>query len=104
MRAATKTIELPSVDTDTDESLDRPWVVTVYNDPVNLMGYVTLIIMRVFGYPREKAEEMMVAVHQKGKCIVWTGEREQAELYVQQLHSHQLNAAMARSRSAKPLL
>jgi ATP-dependent Clp protease adaptor protein ClpS len=96
MNAATKTLERPAVDTDVDDSLDRPWVVTVYNDPVNLMGYVTLVIMRVFGYPREKAEKMMLDVHQKGKCIVWSGEREKAELYVQQLHSHQLNAAMAR--------
>jgi len=96
MPDATKTLERPASEIDEDESLDRPWVVTVYNDPVNLMGYVTLVIMRVFGYPRPKAEKMMLDVHHKGKSIVWSGEREKAELYVQQLHSHQLNAAMAR--------
>jgi ATP-dependent Clp protease adaptor protein ClpS len=96
MNAGTKTMERPSAETEEDDSLDRPWLVTVYNDPVNLMGYVTLVLMRVFGYPREKAEKMMLDVHLKGKCIVWSGEREKAELYVQQLHSHQLNAAMAR--------
>ncbi len=96
MPAPPKIIELPSVHTEVDDAQDRPWVVTIYNDPVNLMGYVTLVIMRIFGYPRRKAEEMMLAVHLKGKCIVWSGEREKAELYVQQLHSHQINAAMAR--------
>lgn len=96
MHAATKTRERPSVETDVDDSLDRPWTVTVYNDPINLMGYVTLIIMRVFGYAREKAEKMMLDVHRKGKCIVWSGTREKAELYVQQLHGYHLNAAMAR--------
>ncbi len=97
MPGAPKTFDLPAVDTDTDESLDVPWNVTVFNDPVNLMGYVTLVIMRIFGYPRAKAETMMLAVHKKGKCIVWSGERERAELYVQQLQSHQLKASMARA-------
>lgn len=96
MPASPKTIELPSVHSEVEDALDRPWLVTIYNDPVNLMGYVTMVIMRIFGYPRQKAEEMMLAVHNKGKCVVWSGEREKAELYVQQLHSHQLNAAMSR--------
>ena len=97
MHAATKTRERPSVETDVDDSLDRPWTVTVYNDPINLMGYVTLIIMRVFGYAREKAEKMMLDVHQKGKCIVWSGTREKAELYVQQLHAHLLLATLEKA-------
>jgi len=99
MPASPKTVELPLPEVETDESLDRVWNVIVYNDPVNLMGYVTLVLMRIFGYRREKAEEMMVAVHSKGKCIVWSGEREKAELYVQQLHSHQLNAGMSKDDS-----
>jgi ATP-dependent Clp protease adaptor protein ClpS len=97
MPSAPKTIEVPAIETGADEALDRPWHVIIFNDPVNLMGYVTLIIMRIFGYAREKAEQMMMAVHTKGRCIVWTGEREKAELYVQQLHSNQLTAAMARA-------
>ena len=95
MPAAPKTIEVPAVSTRVDAELDRPWQVTVYNDPVNLMSYVTMVFMRVFGYAREKAEQMMIAVHTKGKCIVWTGERERAELYLEQLHAYQLNAAIS---------
>ena len=95
MPAAPKTIEVPAVSTRVAAELDRPWQVTVYNDPVNLMSYVTMVFMRVFGYAREKAEQMMIAVHTKGKCIVWTGERERAELYLEQLHAYQLNAAIS---------
>jgi ATP-dependent Clp protease adaptor protein ClpS len=97
MPASPKTIEIPRVDIDTDAELTLPWQITVYNDPVNLMSYVTLVLMRVFGYPREKAEGMMIAVHTKGKCIVWSGEKERAELYVHQLHSYQLNAAISQA-------
>jgi ATP-dependent Clp protease adaptor protein ClpS len=97
MPPATKTLDLPQIDTDTEDALDVPWNVTVFDDPVNLMAYVTKVLMRIFGYPKAKAEEMMMTVHKKGKCIVWSGERELAELYVQQLHSAQLKASMARA-------
>jgi len=97
MPALPQTLDLPQTSTDTDESLDTPWMVTLFDDPVNLMSYVTMVIMRIFGYEKTKAETMMREVHTKGKCIVWTGERERAELYVQQLHSHQLKAAMSRA-------
>jgi ATP-dependent Clp protease adaptor protein ClpS len=82
---------------ETDILLDIPWQVLVYNDPVNLMGYVTLVIQRIFGYSEQKAKRMMLEVHHQGHSVVWTGDREKAELYVQQLHSHQLMAAMRRS-------
>jgi ATP-dependent Clp protease adaptor protein ClpS len=78
-------------------SLDQPWHVIIFNDPVNLMPYVTMVIQRVFGYPREKAEKMMLEVHHKGQCIVWTGPRESAEHYVQQLQSHQLLSSMKKA-------
>lgn len=94
---STKTIDLPQLDTDTEEVLDVPWNVTVFDDPVNLMAYVTLVFMRIFGYDRQKAEIMMMKVHKEGRCIVWSGERERAELYVQQLHSHQLKATLSRA-------
>jgi ATP-dependent Clp protease adaptor protein ClpS len=84
-------------ETDIEEALDTPWNVVVHNDPVNLMSYVTLIFRRVFGYPRERAERHMLEVHQKGRSIVWTGEREKAEFYVQQLHSHLLLATLERT-------
>ena len=83
--------------TETETDLDTPWNVIVYDDPVNLMNFVTLVLKRVFGYPQAKAESLMMEVHKAGKSVVWTGEREKAELYVQQLQSFQLLAAMKRS-------
>lgn len=83
--------------TETRTALDTPWNVVVHNDPVNLMSYVTLVFRRVFGYSKEKAEVHMLEVHHKGRSIVWSGGRERAELYVQQLHSYLLLATMERA-------
>ncbi len=91
----TETIVLP--EEEIDETLDQPWHVIVYDDPVNLMNYVTMVIQRVFGYPPATAQRMMLEVHQKGKSVVWTGTRERAEHYVQQLQSYQLLAAMKKA-------
>ena len=77
--------------------LDVPWQVVVHNDPVNLMSYVTMVFQRVFGYPREKAERHMMEVHQKGQSILWSGMRERAELYVQQLHGYLLLATLEKT-------
>ena len=77
--------------------LDSGWQVVVHNDPVNLMNYVTLIFQRVFGFNRSRAEKHMMEVHKKGRSIVWTGDREKAELYVQQLHSHLLLATLEKA-------
>lgn len=84
-------------DTDTEEALDVPWNVVTHNDPVNLMSYVTRVFMKVFGYPRERAERHMMEVHEKGRSIVWTGARERAEAYVQQLHASLLLATLEKS-------
>jgi ATP-dependent Clp protease adaptor protein ClpS len=86
----------PTIETETraEESLDLPWQVVVHNDPVNLMSYVTMVFQRVFGYPRDKAERHMLEVHQKGRSILWSGMRERAELYVQQLHGYLLLATI----------
>jgi ATP-dependent Clp protease adaptor protein ClpS len=84
-------------DEEIDESLDQPWHVIIYDDPVNLMSYVTMVIQRVFGYPPGTAERMMMEVHTRGKSIVWTGGRERAEHYVQQIQSWQLLAAMKKA-------
>jgi ATP-dependent Clp protease adaptor protein ClpS len=81
-------------ETQTAESLDLPWQVVVHNDPVNLMTYVTMVFQRVFGYPREKAERHMLEVHRNGRSILWSGVRERAELYVQQLHGYLLLATL----------
>ncbi|MCG8601826.1 MAG: ATP-dependent Clp protease adapter ClpS [Verrucomicrobiales bacterium] len=92
-----ETEEIVITETEEETDLDTPWNVIIYDDPVNLMSFVTLIIQRVFGYPKTKAETMMMEVHKNGQSVVWTGQREQAELYVQQLQSHQLLAAMKKS-------
>ena len=84
--------------TRTDESLDVPWNVVVHNDPINLMEYVTKIFMTVLGFSRQKAEIHMLEVHQKGRSIVWTGARERAELYVQQLHAYLLLTTLEKGR------
>lgn len=93
------TIEGPAIETDTrsKEELDLPWLVVVHNDPVNLMSYVTMVFQRVFGYPREKAEGHMLEVHQQGRSILWSGMRERAELYVQQLHGYLLLATIEKT-------
>jgi len=80
--------------TRSQDDVDLPWQVVVHNDPVNLMTYVTMVFQRVFGYPREKAEKHMLEVHQKGRSILWSGMRERAELYVQQLHGYLLLATL----------
>jgi ATP-dependent Clp protease adaptor protein ClpS len=94
--AAPSTIATPTIETETDveEALDVPWQVVVHNDPVNLMSYVTMVFQRVFGYPRDKAERHMLEVHHKGRSILWSGMREPAELYVQQLHGYLLLATL----------
>ena len=74
----------------------RDWLVVVWDDPVNLMTYVTLVLRRVFGYPRERAEELMLRVHHEGRAVVATEPREQAELHVAQLHSYGLQATLER--------
>jgi ATP-dependent Clp protease adaptor protein ClpS len=80
-----------------DVSLDVPWNVIVHDDPVNLMGYVTLVLMKIFGYPESRASVMMMEVHKRGRSIVWTGEREKAEFYTQQLQAHQLKTSMEKT-------
>lgn len=91
--ADTQTIERP----DTSTLHDTPWNVLVHDDPVNLMGYVTLVLMRIFGYPEGQATEMMLCVHRRGRAVVWSGERERAEHYAHQLQAHQLKASIEKT-------
>jgi ATP-dependent Clp protease adaptor protein ClpS len=77
---------------------DVPWNVVVHNDPVNLMNYVTRTFQTVFGYSRERAEKHMLEVHRLGRSIVWTGVRERAEAYVEQLHGYLLLATIEKSQ------
>ena len=79
---------------ETETRLARPWNVIVHDDPISLMTYVTLTLQKVFGYAQDKAHRMMMEVHTQGRSIVWTGAREQAELYVFKLHGAQLKATL----------
>jgi len=76
---------------------DTPWNVIVYDDPVNLMGYVTWVIIKIFGYDESHASTLMMQVHQNGRSIVWSGEKEKAEFYVQQLQAHQLKSSLEKA-------
>jgi ATP-dependent Clp protease adaptor protein ClpS len=85
-------------ETKSGTAVDTPWNVVVHNDPVNLMTYVTRVFEKVFGYSRERAEKHMMEVHQQGRSIVWTGIRERAEAYVEQLHGYLLLATLEKSQ------
>ena len=83
-----------SISDDTDLGVDRPWIVLVWNDPINLMSYVTFVFQKLFGYSLEKATELMLDVHHKGRAVVANGTRERAEIDVFRLHEHGLWATM----------
>jgi ATP-dependent Clp protease adaptor protein ClpS len=99
--ASTAPVELdrPDIDWDIGEENrpDQPWIVIVWNDPINLMSYVTYVLQKLFGYSHEKATKLMLDVHHKGKAIVSSGSRERAELDVFRLHEHGLWATMQHS-------
>ncbi|MET0159849.1 MAG: ATP-dependent Clp protease adapter ClpS [Acidimicrobiales bacterium] len=85
-------VDVPDVDDVVDP--DRPWIVRVGNDPINLMSYVTYVFQKLFGYSLEKATSLMLDVHEKGRAVVSNGTREKAELDVFRLHEHGLWATM----------
>jgi ATP-dependent Clp protease adaptor protein ClpS len=80
-----------------DLRVDRPWIVIVWNDPINLMSFVTFVFQKLFGYSKEKATKLMLDVHHKGRAVVSSGTRERAELDVYRLHEHGLWATMEQS-------
>ena len=94
----TQIVERPTqrpAPTRSDDRVDeRPWVVIVWNDPINLMSYVTLVLQRLFGYAKPKATRLMLQVHHEGKAVVSSGTQEKAELDVSRLHAHGLWATM----------
>ncbi len=77
---------------------DVPWIVIVWNDPVNLMTYVTWVFQKLFGYSREKATKLMLDVHHRGKAVVASGPRVKAESDVARLHAYGLWATMQQDR------
>jgi ATP-dependent Clp protease adaptor protein ClpS len=84
----------PAEEVDSAVEEDRPWVVIVWNDPINLMSYVTYVLQKLFGYSLEKATELMLEVHHEGRSAVANGSREQAEMHVFRLHEHGLWATI----------
>jgi len=96
---ATSATTLTEEETKASTELASAWNILVFDDPVNLMEYVTKVLQKVFAYPREQAEDLMFTIHTAGKALVWTGAREPAELYVQQLHGFQLQASLEKASS-----
>ena len=94
MAPAPSPAEVDEPRTDDSVTPDRPWVVIVWNDPINLMSYVTHVFMTVFGYPKPKAEKLMLDVHHRGKAVVSSGTRERMELDVNTLHGYGLWATL----------
>jgi len=89
--------ELESPEVDEAIELSPPWVTIVWNDPVNLMSYVTWVFQKLFGYSKDKAESLMLDVHHKGKAIVSSGAREQMEHDASRLHAYGLWATVDKS-------
>ncbi|MEY4493028.1 MAG: hypothetical protein RL355_377 [Actinomycetota bacterium] len=79
-----------------DLATARPWVTIVWNDPINLMNYVTFVFQDYFGYDKTKAEKLMLDVHNKGKAVVSSGTREEMERDVAAMHSYGLWATTER--------
>jgi ATP-dependent Clp protease adaptor protein ClpS len=100
MSTAPVEIERSDVGTGTDDAVDAdvPWIVIVWNDPVNLMTYVTWVFQRLFGYPRAVATKLMLDVHQRGKAVVANGPRDHCERDVARLHAYGLWATMQQDR------
>ena len=88
--SAPSPVELDQPVTDDLTSLATPWVTIVWNDPVNLMSYVTFVFQSYFGYPKAKAERLMMDVHVKGRAVVSTGTREKMETDTEALQGYGL--------------
>lgn len=95
-RVTTAPTELERPEVTEVVATDVPWITIVWNDPVNLMSYVTYVFMTYFHYPREKAEKLMMQVHQDGRSVVSSGSREEMERDVNAMHSYGLWATLAK--------
>ena len=87
-------VEIKEPETTEVTDVARPWKVIVWNDPINLMSYVTFVLQKLFGYSKQKAHKLMMDVHTTGKAVVSSGPKEKAELDVFRLHEHGLWATM----------
>jgi len=92
--APVQSAPVQSPDIDESPAADNPWVTIVWNDPVNLMSYVTYVLQELFGYDEVKATKLMLDVHHKGRAVVSLGPREQMEIDVNRLHAKGLWATL----------
>jgi ATP-dependent Clp protease adaptor protein ClpS len=99
LKQAPATVKKPAAEAETKTSPDRLWNVIVWNDPINLMSYVTFVFQKLFGFSLQVATKHMLEVHQQGRSIVATVEREKAEYYVGRLHQYGLQATMEKQES-----
>ena len=90
---------LEDIAVDEQVLLDTPWTTVVWNDPVNLMNYVSYVFRSYFGFDRAKAEELMLQVHNNGRAVVATGGREEMERHVEAMHDFGLWATLAKEDS-----
>jgi ATP-dependent Clp protease adaptor protein ClpS len=93
----TAPVEIERPETEEVPKADVPWVTVVWNDPVNLMSYVTYVFQAYFAYPKTKAEKLMLDVHEKGKAVVSSGTREEMERDVEAMHSYGLWATLQKA-------
>jgi ATP-dependent Clp protease adaptor protein ClpS len=91
-------VELDEPAADEVTQPDRPWITLVWNDPVNLMSYVTYVFQQYFGYSREKATELMLDVHHRGRAVVSSGTREEMERDVTAMHGYGLWATLQQDK------
>ena len=95
--SAPSPVEIDQPESDEITLLARPWVTIVWNDPVNLMSYVSYVFQQYFGYAKPKAEKLMMQVHKEGKAVVSSGVREEMERDVQAMHGYGLWATLEKS-------
>ncbi|MBB5788713.1 ATP-dependent Clp protease adaptor protein ClpS [Jiangella mangrovi] len=93
----TAPVEIERPEAEEVPKADVPWVTVVWNDPVNLMSYVTYVFQAYFAYPKTKAEKLMLDVHEKGKAVVSSGTREEMERDVEAMHSYGLWATLQKA-------
>lgn len=94
----TEPVELERPEAEEDVRSDLPWVTIVWNDPINLMSYVTYVFQTVFGYSKSKAHKLMLDVHHKGRAVVSSGSREEMERDVSTLHEYGLWATLQQDK------
>jgi ATP-dependent Clp protease adaptor protein ClpS len=91
--------ELDEPSLDEAAQTQSPWITIVWNDPINLMSYVSYVFQQYFGYSRAKAEKLMLDVHHKGKAVVSTGRREEMERDTEAMHGYGLWATVQKADS-----